>query len=126
MFLYRSKENRNYSRQCHKMSHLDLDYLFYGLSFIIHLFMCCTIEFAYIFKYSVFSIVDYCITSNCYIVTFQSVVLMSAYWLSSEYIRFNNKFVNYCYLDMIHVVTFTCFIVSQMIILFSTLQSLFS
>ena len=27
MFLYRSKENKNYSRQCHKMSHLDLDYL---------------------------------------------------------------------------------------------------
>ena len=28
MFLYRSKENKNCSRQCHKMSHLDLEHLF--------------------------------------------------------------------------------------------------
>ena len=27
MFLYRSKENKNYSHQCHKMSHLDLEHL---------------------------------------------------------------------------------------------------
>ena len=30
MFLYRSKENKNYSRQCHKMSHVDLEHLIYG------------------------------------------------------------------------------------------------
>ena len=27
MFLYRSKKNKNYSCQCHKMSHLDLEHL---------------------------------------------------------------------------------------------------
>ena len=33
MFLYRSKENKNYSRQCHKMSHLDLEHLMYVNTF---------------------------------------------------------------------------------------------
>ena len=27
MFLYRSKDSKNYSRQCHKMSHLDLEHV---------------------------------------------------------------------------------------------------